>query len=111
VLAKRKETGERRVSIKTVTIQIGNSDNKLKQAAWSEFCYRVEDQIQYGSEQVHFFGFSLPNAEWQNAAWVFEATDRQIERLRECIADWCEDFEQDSIAMTIGDTEFVTRGG
>jgi len=45
--------------MKTITIQIGNSDDKLSQASWSEFVERARQLISVHSRVVHFFG-ALP---------------------------------------------------
>ena len=95
----------------TITIQIGNTDNKLTQQEWSRFVKRVADHVEYYAEenlaQVHFFAASSGEMAWQNAAWVMQFTDDEIPNLRVTLAEVAKDFSQDSIAMTCGTTEFV----
>lgn len=54
----------------TITIQIGNSDNKLSQMEWSAFIKDVVEVVESLASVVHFYGTSLGDAPWQNAAWV-----------------------------------------
>lgn len=96
--------------MKTITIQIGNSDNKLTQQEWSAFIYHVFDDllcVMPNAEQIHFSGGSNPAAKWQNYCWVFNLDDERIPEMREWLSSAAYQFKQDSIAMTVGDTEFV----
>lgn len=92
--------------MKTVTIQIGNTDNKLSQQDWAEFVQATHDVIHDGLE-VHFYAPSPGDAKWQNACWVCVAEDAQIKTLTARLAPLCRDYEQDSIAVTIGETKFI----
>lgn len=92
---------------KAVTVQIGNSDDKLKQFLWSDFIYAVDEEIRYRASRVHFQGFSEAMAAWQNAAWCFEISDDQIDKLKDKLAIAAADFNQDSIAWLEGETEFI----
>jgi hypothetical protein len=89
---------------KTVVIQIGNTNNKLTQTEWSHF-YNFCSQLvaEYGI--VHFSGTSLPNAKWQNACFVIES--ESLNDLKYQLGITAKNFNQNSIALTIGDTEFV----
>lgn len=93
--------------MKTVTIQIGNSDNKLTQERWSEFCKTVSVHAALAG-QVHFYGHSPGDARWQNACWVVVLKDdRAVRRLQLNLADIRQMFNQDSIAVTVGATLFI----
>lgn len=99
----------------TYTVQIGNSDDKLSQKRWSEFIdavMRVIDdlQIEFPDEiEVHSWAYSNPAASWQNVTAVFNAPATRIvnEAVRAKLAVVAAEFEQDSIALTIGPTTFV----
>lgn len=91
----------------TVVIQIGNSDDKLTQMEWARFVFSVGDAIQHLAHETHFSGFSLPNAPWQNAAWVFEIDFKNSLILLDNMRRLAEAFKQDSIAWTQGETIFV----
>lgn len=93
----------------TVVIQIGNSDNKLTQNEWAHFCVYAHSAISENVYQVHFKGGSDYDAPWQNACWVCEMTaHNSLEKLKGELSVLCEQFRQDSIAITCVETEFVT---
>ena len=93
--------------MKTITIQIGNSDNKLTQEKWSMFVEQVGMLINRDANTVHFFGGSSTWAKWQNVCWVFECKEEKIALLKENLA-YCRGlFAQDSVAYCEGETEFV----
>ena len=91
----------------TVTIQIGNSDNKLTQSEWSDFCSQVQLIVEEEKCTIHFRGYSPGDAPWQNACWVIELFDSNLNILRAMLAGIAKRFKQDSIAFTVGETEFV----
>jgi hypothetical protein len=90
--------------IHTVVVQIGNSDNKLTQVEWSDFIRNVHNAVSKISE-VHFTGFSAPDAPWQNACFIINSYS--MDGLTSELRFICKRFRQDSIALTIGKTEFV----
>jgi len=96
---------------KTVTIQIGNSDNKLSQAEWARFVHETNEEVRACCHDVHFFGSSDPFAPWQNAAWVVVCLEDEIglnsEWLKERVSKVGARYNQESVAVTVGDTEFV----
>jgi beta-galactosidase/beta-glucuronidase len=93
--------------MKTITIQIGNSDDKLTQVRWSEYVQAVEAIIFKYSSEIHFSGASLPFEPWQNAAWVAEVYEDLVVRFKFDLSQCREKYAQESVAFTIGDTEFV----
>ncbi len=93
--------------MKTVVVQIGNSDNKLSQAEWSDFVCYVRDAIGQHSEIIHFDGGSKHDSHWQNACFVSEVSDDNRERLMSDLRSHRERYRQDSVAVTIGDTVFI----
>jgi len=95
----------------TITIQIGNSDNKLTQRRWADFVAAVSDRLEVyvedRSAEIHFFGAPHTWAQWQNAAWVVSIESDVLKFLRPELAYIARTFDQDSIALTVGETEFV----
>lgn len=90
----------------TLSILIGNSDNKLTQREWSEYIHDVADLIIDLDYQVHFRGYSDPSEPWQNTCWVLEVDDEfggLVDRLKRIA--WA--YHQDSIAVVVGKTTFV----
>jgi hypothetical protein len=45
-----------------VTIQAGNSDDKLSQIRWSGMIKSINYAVNLWAKEVHFSGFSLPDA-------------------------------------------------
>ena len=97
--------------MKTRTIQIGNSDDKLTQMQWAKFYAAVDMFVNARSEQVHFSGLSRGDAPWQNAAWVFTIHENTTKYLQGDLSRACAEFRQDSIAWLEGETEFITEAG
>ena len=89
----------------TVSVLIGNSDDKLSQAAWAKFIYDVGLVVVLRSSCVYFSGFSLPTAAHQNACWVVECSD--LAYLRQDLAELAAKYYQESIALVCGETEMV----
>ena len=91
----------------TVTVQIGNSDNKLTQDEWAMYVKEVQRAINYYCPDVHFFGGS-PNWErWQNVAGVVNSGDHGLTQLAKRLVEIKEKYRQDSIAWTQGNTAFI----
>jgi hypothetical protein len=92
--------------MKTVTIQIGNTDNKLTQQEWAEFVSQVKKVLEYST--IHFFGGS-PNWEaWQNAAWVFSCeNEHRLGLIKENLVNIRKNFNQESVAWSESITEFI----
>lgn len=92
---------------KTVIIQIGNSDDKLSQQKWSEFWSEIHASIQKITSQIHFAGLTCSNAPWQNACWVCVINDNILESLIRILLDISRNYNQDSIAITLGETKII----
>lgn len=93
--------------MKTVVIQIGNSDNKLTQNEWSHYAEYMRSAIAANVFRCHFSGGSDWDAPWQNACWVCEVDDKQSTGLIEAVKKCRQQFKQDSAAVTIGETLLV----
>ena len=95
------------VQSKTVVVQIGNSDDKLPQRSWSLFIMDARAVMERRCESIHFAGGSSAECLWQNFCIVGEITPALLPNLREEISSLCDMYGQDSIALTIGTTEFI----
>lgn len=91
----------------TITIQIGNADNSLKQTDWARFCDRLRETIKEHTIGVHFEGGSAWDAPVQNACWVCEINPERIQPLSTAIRACREEFGQASAATTVGETDFI----
>lgn len=95
--------------MKTITIQIGNSDDKLTQREWANFVDAVA-RIIAGYEphiSTHFYATSPNDMPWQNACWVIGCPDELHLAVIELVKQTRTLFRQDSVAVTIGETQFV----
>lgn len=93
--------------VKTIVVQIGNSDNKLPQAEWAEFVRRVDVTIRENAQAVHFFGGTENWAAWQRVCWVFDCEGTRLAGLKELVTATRREFRQDAAAFTEGETEFI----
>ena len=94
--------------MKTVTLQVGNSDDKLAQMEWAAFVARIRDVFdETPYVDVHFFGCSNPTECWQNACWVFVADPGVIEQIKSELIAIRAKYRQDSVAWTEGETAFI----
>lgn len=93
--------------MKTVTIQIGNGDDKLRQIDWARFYADVNHEVSQYAHRVHFAAPSPSQAAWQNACWVIEISETNAEHLRKLLQELRDQFHQDSIAWTEGSTCFI----
>ena len=92
----------------TYTIQIGNSDNKLSQDKWSDFINTLRASLEDQGWDIHFFGFSAPDAPWQNCCVVVIINDGEdVDILKDELRYLSGMYNQDSIALTTGTTEFI----
>ena len=93
----------------TVTIQIGNTDDKLSQPEWASFYAEINEFIESISSRVHFAGASDSTRPWQNACWVAAITADQTAALERGLDPLRVRYLQDSIAVTYGTTQFVGK--
>ena len=95
----------------TITIQIGNTDNRLSQQEWDSFCNSIYRSIvHYTNNLDNPIQFSAPSvgwANWQNAAWVFLCENSRSGSLRKIITETRKNYKQDSVAWTEGKTSFI----
>lgn len=93
--------------MRTVVIQIGNSDDKLNQRDWSAFVKCVQLVVNKHVDQIHFEGASASVAPWQNCCWVLSVDKSNIDILREQLVSACYLYRQDSLTWLAGDIELV----
>ena len=91
----------------TATIQIGNSDNKLTQQEWSGYWAAMELEITHIATERHFSAGSPCECPWQNYCWVVLIEETNIPALHNRLRVVRERFRQDSVAVTVGETQFV----
>jgi hypothetical protein len=93
--------------MKTVCLQVGNSDDKLSQADWSRFVSEIRYTVVEWITDIHFSGASYPTESWQNACFVWAVPDENIEKVKDAVKEIRQRYQQDSVAWLEGSTEFV----
>ncbi|MEI6193600.1 MAG: hypothetical protein WCS42_04645 [Verrucomicrobiota bacterium] len=93
--------------MKTITVQIGNSDNKLRQVEWADFVETVKNLIASFAVEIYFFGGSSNWESWQNACWVFCLNDYDVAKLNASLTVVRKRYKQESLAWTAGQTVFI----
>lgn len=89
-----------------VTVQIGNSDDKLRQSRWAMFIMDTLNAVaDFGG--LHFSGGSRPEAHWQNYCFVVVGLEAKLPKLKNDLRGLAAAYNQDSIAIIVGQTEFV----
>lgn len=91
----------------TITIGIGNSDDKLSQTNWSWYIQDVDLTVGKYAEAVRFFGMSQGDESWQNACWVINIRESQAQQLKGELSTIARKYKQDALAWTEGVTELI----
>ena len=91
----------------TVTIQIGNGDDKLTQIQWHEFVVALKRLVDRHAKKLHFFGGPENWHAQQNVAMIFDVDASAIAALKNEVAELRKRFQQESAAWTVGETEFI----
>jgi len=88
-----------------VYVSIGNSDDKLSQAEWSEFLADVLRSLRHHASEFHGYWLSSPESRWQNAVYCAEFRDDRrwplairMPAQRDELARLAAKYRQDSIA-------------
>ena len=89
----------------TVHVSVGNSDDRLTQRAWANFCAAVDAAVATHADSVHGAFHSLPNGPWQSACWGFEAREPSRSILRAELARLGREYDQHSVAWNESTTE------
>jgi hypothetical protein len=94
------------VTTTTVTVLIGNTDDKLSQIKWSDFCKKLlQSAKSYGT--IQFSGGPPTDTVWQNFCVVGEFPDTNRYHFRMKCEELCAEYQQYSIVWIEGQTEFV----
>lgn len=92
-----------------VYVSIGNSDDKLSQADWSDFYWHTDEKIRATTTKIHGAWQSVTSARWQNACWCIDvelpATRAYLKHQLKTLGI---KYHQDSIAWAeVLETEFL----
>jgi len=97
---------------KTITILIGNSDDKLTQKEWSLYVDEVDHAIRvkvYSNSEhsLHLTGAPETSSPYQNYCWVAVLTEPAIEELKETLSKIRKEYRQDGVAVVTGTSETI----
>lgn len=94
--------------MKTYIVAIGNSDDKLSQREWVHYAHSTSLVVDQIAEQVHAKGWALPDSQYQNVVFVFQADETNEAFLRERLSVLAREFDQEAIALMVCDeTEMI----
>jgi hypothetical protein len=79
--------------MKQVFISVGNSDNKLTQAQWSEFVQRIGRIIEDYATQVYPFAEAAMLAP-SPAAWLIDCTDYMAPSLKNALTECRQKYDR-----------------
>lgn len=91
----------------TLTILIGNSDDKLTQREWAEYAGEVNSVVHDYQQSTHFNGSPGTTSPFQNYAWVIGCRKDDYEDLVEELRDTARGYRQDSVAVVVGQAVMV----
>jgi hypothetical protein len=91
----------------TITIQIGNSDDKLPQKHWAAFVEAIDREVKRRQLPLHFFGgspFTSPN---QRAAWIADCPVEQIDGFKDFLTQCRRFYRQDAVSWSQSNLERI----
>ncbi len=91
----------------TVAVLIGNSDDKLAQLTWANFCIALKEAVTDFAEETFFDGGSSWESPRQNACIVFSLKESNLESFRHKLRGLRKFYRQDSVALLVSETEFI----
>lgn len=92
----------------TVYVSIGNSDDKLGQAGWSQYVTEVNGLVRDHAEFIYGEWYSEPSSRYQNACIAAAVPDEIVGELRRALTSIRIAFQQDSVAWAeVPKTEFI----
>ena len=90
-----------------LVVSIGNSDDKLKQSEWSDFC-REMDNLMGRCGKIHFMSGSPNWFPWQNVAWIVKLlSPATMATASNDIAKIREKYKQESAFVMYGTGNFL----
>lgn len=96
------------MSLRTVFVSIGNSDDKLTQAEWCAFASEVRTVAEMYARAWHGTWTSEVLSAYQNATFCFEIHPAHAATAKARLRQVAERYRQDSIAWADAETEFLT---
>ncbi len=94
--------------VTTVYVSIGNSDDRLSQAAWSAFLSEFQCAMREHAMQIFGEWHSPTGSSYQNACIAAAVPAASVEALRDELSEMRGHYRQDAIAWAVvAETEFL----
>lgn len=100
-----------KANLQTIAVLIGNSDDRLARARWAGYMGAVHSAVFLHSTAIHYSGCSNPTDPWENAAWIAIVSGRQRRQLERELRRIAATYEQDSVALVVGDSILLPAAG
>lgn len=95
------------MSTASVVVSIGNSDDKLTQAEWSEYVKEVRRAMASRCRQMYGEWYSSGDSPFQNACFCGEFYLDTLKGLREVLTAIRIEHKQESVAFLVGEAKFI----
>lgn len=93
--------------MESVTILIGNSDDRLTQEEWSQYIQKIKEVLSYWCTEIHFIGGTSFESQWQTACFVGTVSENNKNKLVLAVSSIRKDFKQNSSAVIFGQVMMV----
>jgi hypothetical protein len=90
----------------SVVLVAGNSDDKLTQLIWSQFCSALKTLAEYHG-QIHYAGSTEGHSLWQTYAIIVEVEMTETDNLFGQVTKVRTHYGQDSIAWIAGEVFYA----
>lgn len=91
----------------TVFVSIGNSDDKLTQREWFEFCNETIYVVTHYAIKYLGEWYSTPRAPWQNMCVAIDMDPMRVDEMAKQLDSLRVQYKQDSIALLPGTTRLI----
>lgn len=94
----------------TLSVLIGNSDNRLTQMEWSGYAGKVNGLVRAWTYHTFFDGAPYTASQFQNHCWVFAIHKLDYQDFEDELREIALQYEQESVAVVKGNTTMVNTG-
>lgn len=95
----------------SVSVMLGNSDNKLPQDRWATFVASVRAHVEKYACQIHMDGGPGTDSLWQNWCFMFVVEAEKVPGLVAALQETRGYYRQRGIAWMLGKVMFLEAGG
>jgi hypothetical protein len=91
----------------TLSVLVGNSDNRLTQMEWSSYAGKVNDLVRACTYHTFFNGAPYTASLFQNHCWVFSIHKDDYDKFEGEVREVALHYEQESVAIVKGKTHIL----